>query len=233
MPPFAENVFEIFNDLTNNHRFVPARAGADKNFASLVREEEEDVFVYVMVHDNRPGGGTVEVHVWVAPPESPDDTLDKLYVGYRIRIADEYDIDDEFFLNCQQRIVHFLPCVAAMVPLIREELVNPSFRTRRWIVYQLEQRAVARVLQLAESGETDAVSAVKAATRLALGRGSYSRFNSACAPIATVLLKDEKMDADILRFFKGNIDSLASTLSRFLYARALGELSRLQKAKRS
>jgi len=115
-------VFQVFDDLVKKHRFIPVKGGAVGRFASLLRRETEDVFMYVFVSDGRPGGANLDVDVWIAPPDSADDGLDNLGVGYKIRIGSEYDVDDVFFANCQRRIVHFLACVPAIVPLVRREL---------------------------------------------------------------------------------------------------------------
>jgi len=81
MSAFAKQIFEVFSELIDNHGFVPARATSNKEFASLVRWETDDVFVYVFVRDGRSGSANVDVSVWIAPPDEPADGLDKLYVG--------------------------------------------------------------------------------------------------------------------------------------------------------
>jgi hypothetical protein len=228
MASFADKVFQAFHDLETNHRFVPVRAGASKRFAALVRQETEDVYVYVFVHDGRSGDVNLDVDLWVAPPDEPGGGLDNLYVGYKVRIGSEYDVADAFLLNCQKRIIHFLPCVSAMVPLIREELLNPSFRTKRWTVYHIERKALSTLLAAAQAGDADSIAAVKAAKRLAKNGANLETLVDGCTPIATTLIGQASLESDVADFFDDRVKWLASSLATHLYAKALGELSALQ-----
>ena len=226
MASFADNVFQVFDDLVTKHRFIPVKAGASKRFTSLVRQEAEDVFIYVFVRDGRPSGANLDVDVWVAPPDEPGDGLESLYVGYKVRIGSEYDVDDAYFINCQNRITHFLSCVPAIVPLVRQELEKPSFRTKRWTVYQLQQSSLATLLSKAKEGDLATIAVIDAAKRLATGKGSLAKLEEATMPIAVTLLEQKVLEKNVLQFFDGNAKSLASTLATHLYIRALGEMSR-------
>ena len=73
MATFQSNIFQVFDDLITQHRFIPVKSGAVARFASLIRRETEDVFVYVFVSDGRPGGASLDVNVWIAPPDNADD----------------------------------------------------------------------------------------------------------------------------------------------------------------
>lgn len=225
MAKFAENVFEMFRDLQSHHRFVPAWASSGSRFASLLRRETEDVFVYVFVADGRPGNADLEVSLWVAPPDCPGDQFDNLYVGYKVRIGSEYEIDDAFFSKCERRIVRFLPCVSSMVPAIRSELSNPEFRSKRWEVYGMERRTIQTFYRLADGGNPDAVAAVAATARAAKGKGKLDKLEVLFHPIAAAMIENRQLDAAAAQFFGDGIESLASSLAQMVYALELGNLS--------
>ncbi|MGD9644842.1 MAG: Imm25 family immunity protein [Pirellulales bacterium] len=224
MTTFADNVYEIFGPLQAQHAFVPARAASGKHFASLIRRVSEDVCAYVFVHDGRASNAHLDVDLWVAPPESPDDSLDRLYVGYKLRIGSEYDVDDAFFHGCEMRIVRLLPITTMLVPLIRDELDSPSIRTKRWTAYRIERRVLSCVLTLASSGDSIAVAALEEARRT-VDKVQLDSLERACRPLADALLEQRLLDVEVLAFFDGRPDSLASAVANHLYISALGEAS--------
>ena len=87
MVTFADSVYDVLSRLCENYGFAPASAMAGKHFASLVKKLSDECYAYVFVHDGRPGDGELTVTVWIAPPHTPDDGLDKLNVGYKVLIA--------------------------------------------------------------------------------------------------------------------------------------------------
>ncbi len=225
MPSFPENVFQAFHSLSTDHHFVPVKVGASKRFASLVRQEQEDVYSYVFASDGRTSGGNLDIDLWIAPPDEPGDGLDRLYVGYKIRIASEFDVDDAYFAKSQQRIVHLLPFVSALVPLVSQELKKPTFQTKRWNIYRIQRKASFSVLIEADNGNDKARAAISEARRLAEGKGSMKTLSEVCLPIAESLLESNILDDDVFQFFRGKTDSFVSAISMHLYVHALGERS--------
>ena len=224
MATFAHNVYEAFETLQSKYHFVPARAASVKRFASLVRQEKEDVFAYVFVHDGRSGNSSLDVDVWLAPPDVPDHSLESLYVGYKIWIASEYEIDDVFFASCEKRIIHLLPCLEALCPLIDSELMNPSFRTRRWDVYQMERRLYSYFICKTNDGDPRSI-ALKKEIDVVLRTQSLGKIEKACLPIARDIYEERRLDEEILEFYEGRTTWLASALAKQLYIRALGAAS--------
>jgi len=224
MATFANNVFEAFQRLRSEYGFVPARAAGGERFASLVRQVTEDVFSYVFVHDGRPSDENLDVDFWVAPPETPDHSLEKLYVGYKIRIGSEYEIDDAFFIGCEKRIIHLLPCVATFCPLVRSELMNPGIRTKRWSVYQMERQILSYFISKAIAGDSLAM-AVQKKVDISIHASSVESIEKLCWPIASAILEERRLDENVLKFYEGRVESLASALANQLYVRALGAAS--------
>ena len=228
MTTFAHNVYEAFENLRSKYHFVPARAACGKRFASLIRQIDADVFAYVFVHDGRPGNSSLDVDFWLAPPDVPDHTLEALYVGYKIRIGSEYEIDDDFFASCENRIIHLLPCLKSLCPLIESELMNPSFRTRRWHAYQMERRLYSYFISKTIGGDPRAV-ALKKEIDLIAHTQSLGKIEKACLPIARDIYEERLIDEDILEFYEGQTTWLASALASQLYIRGLGVASVSQK----
>lgn len=229
MASFSDSVFQIFEDLIKNHRFVRCDTNASKRFVSMIRYETEDVFVYLFVKDGRPSGANLDVDIWIAPPDEAGDGLDNLYVGYKVRIGSEYEIDDSFFINCSNRIIHFLSCVPAIAPLIIQEMKEPYFKTRRWKVYQIERSALMTLLDKARAGDATTVKLLDDIKRLSFGKNGFSKLEAACMPIAVSLLEKGELDKSVIRFFDGDANSLASTLAKHLHIRELGERSAMRK----
>lgn len=223
MPSFADGIFESFSQLRARHAFVPSRASSNERFASLLRKETDDICVYVLVHDDRSGGANMDVDVWVAPPHSPDDGLDRLYVGYKIRIASEYDLDPDFFQNCESRIVSLLPCLPGLFPAIRAELKAPVFRTKRITTYLMEQRASAVVRRAAAEGSPVARDAIQAAGSAARGLASLDDVAELCTA-AAINLKDS-LDDGFLEYWRDDFKKVGAVLARRAYVQALCDLS--------
>lgn len=224
MATFAGKVFEAFEILQSEFRFLPAHASSGKRFASLVRQVTEDVFAYVFVHDGRPSDSSLDVDFWVAPPDTPDHSLQKLNVGYKISIGSDYEIDDAFFIGCERRIVHFLPCVEWLCPLVSSELVNPGIRTKRWEVYQMERQLFSCYVSMASEGNSLAMAVQKEVDNAKL-RTTLESIEKACQPIARAILDERRLNENVLKFYEGRVESLVSALASQLYVRGLGAAS--------
>lgn len=221
MAKFAIEVFKVFARLRKEAGFVPA-IGA-KTFASLVRREQEDFFFYVFVQDDRGGGANVDVSLWVAPPESPDASLEKLYVGYKILIGSDCDVDDQFFWACERRILSLIPYVRSLEPLIQQELAHPDFMTERYTVYLRERDVYAKFCEIAFQKRLSSVlGALEVGTEVAKGRAAYKRLNEACITAARELVELDELDKD---WYNGHLPSMGSSIASQVYIHALGELS--------
>ena len=223
---FASNIFDAFAELENRHGFVRAYACAGTRFASIVRKEEFDVFTYVFASDGRPNGASLDLNLWVAPPDSPDDSLEKIYVGFKIRIGSEFEIDDAFINNCQARVIAFLPCITAIIPIVKQELTFPSIRSKRWYSYIIERRVLALLLGKAGLGDQNAISLIKSARSLVRSNvKSIGRLERILNPFAAELMMKGELDVEARVFFNGDAAYLTSALAQQLYIELLGEMS--------
>jgi hypothetical protein len=193
---------------------------------------DDNCFLYVFVSDGRPGGANLEVALWAAPPDSPDDALDNLNIGYRIRIGGAYEVDDTFFHNCEKRILTLLPHLGGLRAAVQEELANPAFTSPRLTVYRLERRALACLQRAAgmKPGSAPAV-ALQTARAVALARRPLKHLEDACIAAAEALVAENALDPDLLAFFResssvvGMSPFLGRSLADHLYVLALGEIS--------
>lgn len=225
MSQFSRNVFAAFRLLQQNHRFIPATTFAGRRFASLVRAEDTDTFIYVFVQDGRPGGANMDVDLWVAPPEQPDSSLDRLGVGFRVMIASEYDVSDEFFEACQERIVRFLECAPVVASVVRKEVSKPSFPSKRWGVYQVEKVACQALLADLEVDEANAQCIHTAVVRAVRNGDQLDAASQAALPYAEEVLATKTSALNVRTFYKGRPEMLASALVSHLYANVIGRIS--------
>lgn len=227
MTTFAENVFNVFSRLCERHGFVPAAAMAGKHFASLVKKVTDECYAYVFAHDGRPGDGELVVSVWIAPPHSPDDGLDKLNVGYKVLIASAYDVEDEFFYRCEERIIYLLPILGAFSEVISRAISCQTCRSQRWTAYQNERHAFTALKDMAMTrADAACANALTSAKSVAEEKGSFATLEEACVAAAQSLLRHESLPEDAAAFYDGDAEFLGSGIAGLLYVDALGTLSR-------
>lgn len=226
MATFSANVYDVLSSLIEEHAFIPCRAVSDKRFASLLRKETDEVYSYVFVRDGRASGVNLDVHFWIAPPESPDDSLDSLGIGYKILVASTFDVDDQFFANAQERIVRLLPAVDPLIAVVVKELKAPVFKTRRWDIYEQEQRLFKRVLDLNRAKDTTAVAAMTSIRRAASKKGKLDQLAEIFVPLAQKFVDGAVLGSKSEEVPDNDVHSLASTLSIHAYVWSLGHLSR-------
>ncbi len=224
MATFGDNVFDVFSQLCEKHGFVPAKAMAGKHFASLVKKLSDEAYAYVFVHDGRSGDGELVVSVWISPLHAPDDGLDKLNVGYKILIASAFDVDDEFFHRCEERIVNLLPALGALSEVVETELSHHTLRSQRWEAYQHERQAFASLNAIANNeADSACAKALSTARRVAKGGASYNGLEKACVAAAKTLLDHDAISDDASRFYDGDAEFLGSSLTSLVYVDALGD----------
>ncbi len=222
MASFADNVFDVFSQLCENHCFVPAKAASGKDFASFVRKVSPECYVYVFVHDGRRGDGELAVSVWVAPPHAPDDGLDKLNVGYKVQIASAYDVGDDFFECCKERIVNLLPALGALSQVVQEEVSHQRFRSQRWAAYKSERQAFDSLKAMAtDRADAACAMAVSCAREVAQDGNSFGSLEKACVAAAKSLLDHNALPAEATAFYDGDADFIASCVAGHLYVDAL------------
>jgi hypothetical protein len=226
MASFARSVFGIFNRLQSGAGFVPAKAIASQRFASLVKRVDDDFFLYVFVSDGRPGNASLDVALWAAPPDAPGDSLDNLYVGYKIRIGSSFEVDDAFFQNCERRILTLLPYLEGLRGAIMEELANPAFHTRRLAAYRLERQVFACLQQAAKlKPQSPSAVALRTAADVTKGRCSMEKLEEAATAAVEALQADGSLGSDVIPFFGGEARFAGISLAGHLYTHALGSLN--------
>lgn len=222
MSKFATNLFDAFRRLQNEYGFVAAKEFAGSGFAPLVTSLCDDIFVYLFVHDGRPGNADVVISVWVAPPHPPDDGLDKLMVGFRVLIASKFDVDDEFFKHAQERVIKLLPSLKGLAEPVRSELMSPAFHTVRYHAYRLELEVYATLLQIDAQERKGPIGQVfDVAKAVASGAASMNKLEKACLVAAKQLLLEERLGQEVMNFYGKDPEFLASSIMGHLYVHAL------------
>jgi hypothetical protein len=223
MGSFATNVYSVMQGLQTRLRFKPAVAYSSKSFAPLAMRLSDLAFAYVFVKDHRHGGGDMTVSVWIAPLAAPDDALDKLNIGFKIRIASEFEVDDAFFLAAESRIERLVPCLYGFDGIISDELRSPSFRSRKFEVYTKAVSVYSRMNRMASEGVQEVVAAYSTCRELIRKRASVQTFESACESAAAMILRCGVLSPSDSEFFQNDPKVLGYDISGFVYTSVLTE----------
>jgi hypothetical protein len=218
---FSEQVFAAFRSLTLNHGFLPAPQFA--GLVSLLRKETDTVYSYIFARADRYGHGPVEVMLWVNFMDHPNDSLDKLPAGYRIRLPGTFETCVDSLSACVPKIEAIVPLLPAIAEAVERE---SEFNTTspRWKVYQTEIRMMEEALQLAEQGFTPAVTLAAAAMPHAKRRLSHKQFLEIGKPVAERLCQESPTILESSAY-AGDPDFANSAICAKLWLRAMGELS--------
>lgn len=121
------------------------RAGAVKSF-------EDETAMYVHFIDAREEGENLECRVWIAPWHQPDDSLERLQIGYQFIVYDEWDFDASIARAISVRIKAINELSDSLRRRTLVDLENPSIKTKRWSVYR-DERAIVGMVRSALSDE--------------------------------------------------------------------------------
>ena len=164
--PLSRTVSRAFSGLAARG-FTPAPAAAAPGFVSLVKRAAEDVCLLVFVKD-QPAGESVSL--WVAPPDFPDEGLDRMRVGYRILLAERFSSEplEDLLAVAEARAIRLLDGVPALYPLLRTEL--PITTSPRAVAHRKE-RAIAAWFRAWVKGSGARFQPILAAVEQAAAKG--------------------------------------------------------------
>jgi hypothetical protein len=132
MASLITNVRRTFADLITDDGFEVAIPFCDSRFVSMVRYVSPSLCAYLFVLDGRPGGANLTVDLWLAPPESPDHSIEALVAGYQIQILSQYDVDDDVITIAVTRVKKILPLCSQFDPIVcgnlKDATYNPTAR---------------------------------------------------------------------------------------------------------
>lgn len=226
---FARTVYEALEPL-HTAGFAPAHIWANARFASLIKRLRENVCAYVFVSDGRAASSDLTVSLWVAPPDSPDDALDRLGVGFKIMIGGECAVDDEFFTICCKRLSLLMTGIHGVADAVQSDLESPCVETHRLRVYRMERRIYGALLALCRDGPRSIGESVAAiASRAVQAGSSVDELEEACVPIAVRLEQSGLLVGDELGFYGGDPRLLGGALFRHIYIDALAPVRRKSK----
>jgi len=227
MSSFVKQISDEFVNLINQYGFIPAKAVSGKRFASLLRPCTPQTFVYLFVRDERSGSGSLNVTIWVAPLELPDDALDNLGIGYQILMGATYEPGNHhFFPSMEQRIINVLPSLESLAKAVETELQKPPFQTRRFSVYEHEKRALQELIQFhTDTPVAEVYRVVENAQQLAAGKGKLEGLEKQVKILLPSLFSLGCFAAETRSFFGEDINFLGVALARRLYVEELGKMA--------
>lgn len=219
------DLFECLKGL-RSFGFVEAPAVATPGFASFVRLARSGLYHYVLVHDGRAAGGPVNVDLWIAPREAPDDSLDVLGVGYKLQIASQFDLGERYFEKCCSRIGLTLPYIGGLETGTLEELANPVMQSQRWTSYKNESEALDLLLSPPLSAHPVVQNLLEQAKDFVRRRRrSLDLLEDSCVAVSEHLINSGQLPPHVAAAFNGSGRVLGLSVVGQLYALLLGARS--------
>ncbi|HVS59522.1 MAG TPA: hypothetical protein VHE82_02385 [Gemmatimonadaceae bacterium] len=218
MTKFSALVLEAFK----GSDFTPATGVANDEFVALLRRESEQVCSYIFFRDDRRGGGAVAVDYWVAPPDFPDDGLDKLGIGFKVAIARAFGFQEDLLRVARRRVDILGQVVPAFTAAVTEEAKAPIVVTPRLGPYR-DQIALYRIVMRRsadKSGRAIAEALQSAADSLQKGR-PYRDFASKCQEILALLTQCDDLAPEEAALLAKPEMMVHTMLSRHLYVEML------------
>jgi hypothetical protein len=191
MSAFSKKVYRAFAPLIQKHGFKPARAVADRAFAAVVARPAEDICYYVFARDARSGGGDLSSHLWVAPPDVPNDGLERLGMGFKIHLGNIYEPEEGFFEAVAKRAETLLPHLYGIAEAVRLEYQTPAFNTLRLRTYRMQRALFDAVRHHPARPARHAWETLYAmALRVAADKTEYDDLESECNSAVKTLLQE-------------------------------------------
>lgn len=187
MDQFRKRIAELAKPFEEASRFRRDKGGWS-DLVVWVRRESEAVCSYLFVRDDRSARQGIKFDYWVAPADTPDDSIESLGIGYMIRLGEPYKFEEPLLAPCFHRVQVLASHVDSLVQAVEEELRSPPIVTRRLGVYRDEQRLWAllrsdtspEIVQLLHELRSQAAMMVR-------GRKSGERFDRICMDAASKL----------------------------------------------
>ena len=236
MSGLSSVVVPAFGELIDQHRFLPCWALPSARSVDLVREESPGFISSINVTAWLDDRSHFDVDVWLTPVECPGGALEKLNVGFCIRIGSSSTLQVDFLEGCQSRLIHYLKAVPALLPVVAREMNTPQPLSRRWPIYLMERRIAAQVMDRAASGDSLAIRTIEKVHQAIARRRTIQSIDAACHELAESLLQTAALDAEAQMFYTTdpqmlqggrNVRMLCNAISTQLYIHCLAELSRI------
>lgn len=228
---FPARVFRCLAGLAQ-YGFVGANAAALTDFAALVCRAREVVCYYLLLRDDRSGGGTVRADLWVAPITSPDDAVRRIGVGKEIPIAETESPDAAFLSEVQVRVVALLPELPEIAQQVEHRYTTEADPS---LALQVNRQGRTMLGALRRYADCEAGSYVAplfdSTVDVVGGRLTLEALEKACTVVATRLLQDDQAPPAVSHpVFRRKATLIALVLTRQLYIDALVPYITLQRS---
>lgn len=112
---------------------------------AAVKSYTDETAVYVHFIDSREAGEHLQCRVWIAPWHQPDDSLERLQIGYQFVAYDEWDFDASIARAISVRVKAIDDLSESLRYRTLADLENPPIQTKRWSIYRAERDVVGVV----------------------------------------------------------------------------------------
>lgn len=221
MMDFSALVFRSFAQLIQGHGFVPAERVSSDRFAALVARPSAEVCYYLLARKYPTGG--VAVCLWVAPPDSPDDSLDRLFLGFKIDLGEGHDDAKQFLEDVARRAELLVPHLGGIEEATRQEIARPIMRTKRLQSYTASRSVYSAIRSYSQTSEGRyCLAAFEKAKEVAGGRAKWDELEAESVRVCQLLLRDSSAPPEILHeHFRKDPKFLGRCLTGALYIEAL------------
>ncbi len=217
-------IIERFAELIERCGFVPAKSVSGNYFVSLVKQISKNICLYLFIKDERSGNGDLNIYLWIAPKDLPDEGIDNLGVGYKILIGASYEPDNSFYEACVLRVKNLLDNIEGIADVVRHEIKKPAFKTYRLKAYRYELSIFKKFLKYSKHDNSKEMKAFhKNAKKIVDGKGSLEKFEKQGAKIALNLLKNQCLSDEEIDFFENDEQIIGDCIADHLYVTTLLE----------
>jgi len=130
------SVVKEFDGLIERFGFKQPKKLWYPHLVALSKHIEDIYFCYVIARVYK-DDGSLQTTLWVGPVERPDDGLNNLSANIKIDIGYTQTLDEDFFRNCEMKIIHLIEegVLTSLLAASKREMEDPSRRNRRYEVY--------------------------------------------------------------------------------------------------
>jgi hypothetical protein len=204
-------------------RFELAEGACAHDLAVWVARPDVDVCLYLLVRKRQPTEPYLNVNLWVAPPNFPDDSLDRLGIGFQIELWSLLPLKPACLAYLSRRLEVLVPRLGGVVEAVKLGIQAPVEITKRLRIYRIERACFFAIREYAASAAGSYWREAFAKARLVVqGFQSLDALRGACCVLSQRFFKENDIPSTLRDpFGNGNPEFFGYGLASQFYIEAL------------